>query len=72
VGSLFVFQIYIVFCYFLLVIRAVTWFVFPETKGYSLEKIANLFDAPGVPPASSFRSDGKLVGKEVEELENKS
>jgi hypothetical protein len=63
---------YIVFCCFLLVIGTVTWSVFPETKGYSLEEIAVLFDGPGAAPASSFPSDGKLVGKEVEELENKS
>jgi hypothetical protein len=55
-----------------LVIGAVTWFVFPETKGYLLEEIVILFDAPRVVPGCSFRSDGKLVGKEVEELENKS
>jgi hypothetical protein len=52
-----------VFCCFLLVIGAVTWFVFLETKGYSLEENAILFDALGVERASSFRSDGKLVGK---------
>jgi hypothetical protein len=59
-----------VFCCFLLVIGAVTWFVFPEIKGYSLEKIVIQFDALGVAPGSSFRSAGKLMGKEVEELEN--
>jgi len=38
---------YIVFCCFLVVILAVTYAVFPETKGYSLEEIAVLFDGPG-------------------------
>lgn len=37
---------YIVFCVFLAVICAVTFFLFPETKGYSLEEIAEVFDGP--------------------------
>ncbi|KAG4413948.1 hypothetical protein IFR04_012915 [Cadophora malorum] len=37
---------YIVFCVFLVVFLAVTYFLFPETKGYSLEEIAVLFDGP--------------------------
>ncbi|RDW68144.1 general substrate transporter-6 [Coleophoma cylindrospora] len=60
---------YIVFCCFLLVILVVTYFVFPETKGYSLEEIAVLFDGPDAAPASKYVSEGKLVGKEVEEVE---
>jgi MFS family permease len=35
---------YIVFCCFLVVFLGVTWWLFPETKGYSLEEIAILFD----------------------------
>ncbi len=35
---------YIVFCCFLVVFLGVTWWLFPETKGYSLEEIAVLFD----------------------------
>lgn len=38
---------YIVFCCFLAVFLAVTWFFFPETKGRSLEEIAEIFDGPG-------------------------
>lgn len=37
---------YIVFCCFLASICVITWFLFPETKGYSLEEIAEVFDGP--------------------------
>lgn len=37
---------YIVFCCFLVVFLAVTYFLFPETRGYSLEEIAVIFDGP--------------------------
>ena len=62
---------YIVFCCFLLVIGVVTFLTFPETKGYSLEEIAILFDGPGAAPTMSFLDDKKAVTKEVEELENR-
>lgn len=39
-------KFYIVFCCFLVVILAVTWFTFPETKGFSLEEIVQIFDGP--------------------------
>lgn len=35
---------YIVFCVLLLIICLNTWFFYPETKGYSLEEIAKIFD----------------------------
>lgn len=35
---------YIVFCVLLAFIFVTTWFLFPETKGYSLEEIAEIFD----------------------------
>lgn len=35
---------YLVFCVFLVVICVVTYFMFPETKGHSLEEITQLFD----------------------------
>lgn len=38
---------YIVFCCLLVVILSTTYFTFPETKGYSLEEIAQIFDGPG-------------------------
>ena len=37
---------YIVFCCLLVVFLAITYFVFPETRGYSLEEIAVVFDGP--------------------------
>ncbi|UQC90805.1 lactose permease [Colletotrichum lupini] len=37
---------YIVFCCFLVVFFVVTCVLFPETKGYSLEEIAVIFDGP--------------------------
>jgi hypothetical protein len=62
---------YIVFCCFLVVIWAVTYFVFPETKGYSLEEIAVLFDGPEAAPSSFFPSDGKLAQQENEQIVDK-
>ncbi|KKY19262.1 putative sugar transporter [Diplodia seriata] len=41
---------YIVFCCFLVVFLAVTYVFFPETKGRSLEEVAELFDGPGALP----------------------
>lgn len=38
---------YIFYCCFLVVVLAVTWVAFPETKGYSLEEIKEVFDGPG-------------------------
>ncbi|KIW99860.1 uncharacterized protein Z518_10788 [Rhinocladiella mackenziei CBS 650.93] len=35
---------YIVFCVILVFIVVITWFFFPETKGHSLEEIAEIFD----------------------------
>ena len=37
---------YIVFCCFLAVFLVITYFFFPETKGRSLEEIAEIFDGP--------------------------
>ena len=38
---------YIVFCVLLVFISATVYFLFPETKGHSLEEIAIIFDGPG-------------------------
>lgn len=48
---------YIVFCCFLVVILAVTYLFFPETKGYSLEEIAIVFDGPAAELESSYPDD---------------
>ncbi|KAL0934333.1 sugar transporter [Colletotrichum truncatum] len=37
---------YIVYCCLLAVFLFVTWYLFPETKGHSLEEIAVIFDGP--------------------------
>ncbi|KFY82133.1 hypothetical protein V500_10802 [Pseudogymnoascus sp. VKM F-4518 (FW-2643)] len=37
-------QYYIVFCCLLGILFAIVWFMFPETKGHSLEEIAQIFD----------------------------
>lgn len=37
-------------CCLLVLILAVTWFCFPETKGHSLEEIAEVFDGPNTLP----------------------
>ncbi|TKA65102.1 hypothetical protein B0A55_10041 [Friedmanniomyces simplex] len=41
---------YIVFCCLLVVFLAVTYFTYPETRGYSLEEIAEVFDGPSAMP----------------------
>ncbi|KXJ87554.1 lactose permease [Microdochium bolleyi] len=38
---------YIVFCVILACLFVVIWFTFPETKGRTLEEIAEIFDGPG-------------------------
>lgn len=38
---------YIFFCCFDVLVLVVTWFCFPETKGHSLEEIAEVFDGTG-------------------------
>ncbi|KAJ5245052.1 hypothetical protein N7489_005148 [Penicillium chrysogenum] len=55
---------YIFFCCFDVLVLAVTWFAFPETKGYSLEEIAQVFDGPS--PATSgvmFDKKQEMDGK---------
>ncbi|KAF2137969.1 uncharacterized protein K452DRAFT_353233 [Aplosporella prunicola CBS 121167] len=47
---------YIVFCCLLVLFLAVTYLTFPETKGHSLEEIAELFDGP-----SALRDKEKAV-----------
>ena len=39
-------EYYILFCCLLAVFLAVTYFIYPETNGRSLEEIAEIFDGP--------------------------
>ena len=50
---------YILFCCLLGVILTFTYFYFPETKGYSLEEIAEVFDGPAA---------GRKVSVDMREL----
>ncbi|CAK7215472.1 hypothetical protein SBRCBS47491_002493 [Sporothrix bragantina] len=65
---------YIVFCALLVCITLTVYFYFPETKGYSLEEIAVVFDgeeAPGAAPRPN-KDDGLTVGAtEVEHNESR-
>lgn len=55
---------YIFFCCFDVVVLVVTWFAFPETKGYSLEEIAEVFDGPSAATSGEiFDKGSELVGK---------
>ena len=57
---------YIVFCVLLVIIFATTWFLFPETKGYSLEEIAEIFDGPDYRrrvESGVFKEDIHFTGK---------
>ena len=56
---------YIVFCCLLAVFFVVTYFLFPETKGYSLEEIAEVFDGPRKP--NTFHQDSLSEGSKVED-----
>lgn len=55
---------YIVFCVLLVIIFATTYFYFPETKGYSLEEIAEIFDGPGARVHDNFDKEIVIAGKE--------
>ncbi|KAL4866022.1 hypothetical protein BDV12DRAFT_140121 [Aspergillus spectabilis] len=61
---------YIFFCAFDVVVLAVTYFVFPETKGHSLEEIAEVFDGPSaISSRNLFGQKGEVQGS-VEHSEN--
>jgi hypothetical protein len=58
---------YIVFCVILGFICVTVYFYFPETKGYSLEEIAEIFDGPDSTRAmrrASLMAEGKNVDAE--------
>ncbi|KEY64402.1 hypothetical protein S7711_08462 [Stachybotrys chartarum IBT 7711] len=56
---------YIVFCVLLVIFFFITYFLFPETKGYSLEEIASLFDG------EDSTSPSSMMTKNREELATK-
>lgn len=64
---------YIVFVVLLAVFLPITWFLFPETKGHSLEEIAVIFDGPqatgGVARERSHADDKKILS-EIEHQEH--
>jgi hypothetical protein len=53
-------------CCFQAVFLAVTWFFFPETRGHSLEEIAEVFDGPNAVPDTS-ETERKLSKVEYQE-----
>ncbi|TVY76093.1 Lactose permease [Lachnellula suecica] len=62
---------YIVFCCFLVVFLGITWWLFPETKGYSLEEIAVLFDGETTGAENIKLDEDKiLAGAGVEHFED--
>lgn len=52
---------YIVFCCILATLVVIIWFLFPETKGYSLEEIRDVFEG---------KSDGKTLQDKLADVEN--
>jgi MFS family permease len=61
---------YIFFCCFDVLVLAVTYFVFPETKGYSLEEIAKVFDGPAAVSSSEVLEGKKGAVGSAEHTEN--
>jgi sugar porter (SP) family MFS transporter len=59
---------YIVFCCLLIVFLGVTYAFFPETKGRSLEEIAEIFDGPGAAPDVDLMDKETAYGKEHREV----
>ena len=48
------------FCCLLVVFLGITYFVFPETRGHSLEEIAEVFDGPRAHVGGFEESERKL------------
>jgi MFS family permease len=61
---------YIFFCCFDVLVLVVTYFMFPETKGYSLEEIAAVFDGPGAVGQVSMSTGLKGDVDEIGEVEH--
>ena len=60
-------KFYIVFCCLLVVFLIITIMFFPETKGRSLEEIAEVFDGPGASPDVDIIEKENVYGKEHRE-----
>ncbi|CAM1509589.1 Fc.00g033280.m01.CDS01 [Cosmosporella sp. VM-42] len=58
---------YIVFCVLLVIFFGITYFLFPETKGYSLEEIACIFDGEDTRAANLVQNKNKRLGDELSE-----
>lgn len=62
---------YIVFCVLLVVFFFITYFMFPETKGYSLEEISKIFDGEDAHDEESIDvKDGKIHDEVVEPVDH--
>jgi H+/Cl- antiporter ClcA len=62
---------YIVFCFFLGIILTLIYFFFPETKGHSLEEIAQIFDK-NIGDSGTLESDAeKESATKIEQVELK-
>ncbi|KAF1849075.1 general substrate transporter [Cucurbitaria berberidis CBS 394.84] len=59
---------YIVFCCLLVVFLIVTYMFFPETRGRSLEEIAEIFDGPGASPNVDLVEKDEVHKKEYIEV----
>jgi MFS family permease len=60
-------QYYIVFCCLLGALFAMVWFLFPETKGHTLEEIAEVFDGKKHSPVDEKVESGSVEHKEESE-----
>ena len=56
---------YIVFCVLLVIFFAITYFLFPETRGYSLEEIAQIFDGEDAVNETSVRARENKLGEDA-------
>ncbi|KAF4968540.1 hypothetical protein FSARC_4107 [Fusarium sarcochroum] len=58
---------YIVFCVLLVIFFCITYFIFPETKGHSLEEIAKIFDGDEACNAEQVQEKNHVLEKKFSE-----